>query len=97
MEDRRKVQRSISVEFKGELTFEQELALSDMTSKENGLLYAETGFGKTVLGAALISERKTKTIILVHNRQLLDQWLDRLNHFFDFRRGRSYPLYGIRS
>ncbi|CVO33931.1 helicase [Streptococcus pneumoniae] len=84
MEDRRKVQRSISVEFKGELTLEQELALSDMTSKENGLLHAETGFGKTVLGAALISKRKAKTIILVHNRQLLDQWLDRLNHFLTF-------------
>lgn len=50
------------MEFKGELTFEQELALSDMTSKENGLLHAETGFGKTVLGAALISERKTKQL-----------------------------------
>ena len=84
VEDRRKVQRSIRVAFKGELTLEQELALSDMTSKENGLLHAETGFGKTVLGAALISERKTKTIILVHNRQLLDQWLDRLNHFLTF-------------
>ncbi|WP_415741676.1 TOTE conflict system archaeo-eukaryotic primase domain-containing protein [Streptococcus pseudopneumoniae] len=84
VEDRRKVQRSIRVEFKGELTFEQELALSDMISKENGLLHAETGFGKTVLGAALISEWKTKTIILVHNRQLLDQWLDRLNHFLTF-------------
>ena len=84
VEDRRRVQRSIRVAFKGELTLEQELALSDMTSKENGLLHAETGFGKTVLGAALISERKTKTIILVHNRQLLDQWLDRLNHFLTF-------------
>lgn len=84
VEDRRKVQRSIIVEFKGELTFEQELALSDMISKENGLLHAETGFGKTVLGAALISERKTKTIILVHNKQLLDQWLDRLNRFLTF-------------
>ena len=84
MEDRRKVQRSIRVAFKGELTLEQELALSDMISKENGLLHAETGFGKTVLGAALISERKTKTIILVHNKQLLDQWLDRLNCFLTF-------------
>ena len=84
VEDRRKVQRSIRVEFKGELTFEQELALSDMISKENGLLHAETGFGKTVLGAALVSKRKTKTIILVHNKQLLDQWLDRLNHFLTF-------------
>lgn len=40
MEDRRKVQRSIRVAFKGELTLEQELALSDMNSKENGLLHA---------------------------------------------------------
>lgn len=84
VEDRRKVQRSIRVAFKGELTFEQDLALLDMISKENGLLHAETGFGKTVLGAALISKRKTKTIILVHNKQLLYQWLDRLNHFLTF-------------
>ncbi|VQE49921.1 DNA or RNA helicases of superfamily II [Streptococcus pneumoniae] len=40
VEDRRKVQRSIRVAFKGELTLEQELALSDMNSKENGLLHA---------------------------------------------------------
>ncbi|MDS5164947.1 hypothetical protein RLB30_06065 [Streptococcus pneumoniae] len=52
-----------------------------------------------------MSERKTKTIILVHNKQLLDQWLEAtlrpmarsLKLLFDFRRGGGYPLYGIRS
>ncbi len=50
VEDRRKVQRSIQrsirVAFKGELTLEQELALSDMNSKENGLLHAGQVLGR---------------------------------------------------
>ncbi|VJA23158.1 DNA or RNA helicases of superfamily II [Streptococcus pneumoniae] len=46
VEDRRKVQRSIRVAFKGELTLEQELALSDMNSKENGLLHAGQVLGR---------------------------------------------------
>ncbi|HHK7128181.1 TPA: DNA primase, partial [Streptococcus pneumoniae] len=46
VEDRRKVQRSIRVAFKGEFTLEQELALSDMNSKENGLLHAGQVLGR---------------------------------------------------
>lgn len=47
-------------------------------------MQAETGFGKTVLGAALIARRQARTIILVHNKQLLDQWLERLKQFLIF-------------
>ncbi|MBS8069905.1 DEAD/DEAH box helicase, partial [Streptococcus suis] len=73
----------IQISFKGRLRFEQELALADLLASENGLLCAETGFGKTVLGAALIAQRKCRTIILVHNRQLLEQWLERLGEFLE--------------
>lgn len=75
---------AIRVSFRGELRFEQELALIDMLSADNGVLCAGTGFGKTVLGAALIAERKKRTLIVVHNRQLLDQWLERLSQFLTF-------------
>ncbi|MGT2912893.1 TOTE conflict system archaeo-eukaryotic primase domain-containing protein [Streptococcus criceti] len=82
--DERPRQETIQVSFTGQLRLEQEVALSDMTNKENGLLCAETGFGKTVLGAALIARLQKRTIVLVHNRQLLEQWLDRLSDFLYF-------------
>lgn len=39
------------------------------------------GFGKTVLGAYLIAERKCNTLVLVHRKELLDQWVSRLSLF----------------
>ncbi|MFX3737753.1 hypothetical protein ACJBSD_10730, partial [Streptococcus suis] len=48
-----------------------------------GLLCAETGFVKTFLGAALFAQRKCRTIILFHNRQLFEQWLERLGEFLE--------------
>ncbi|MEX2804745.1 DEAD/DEAH box helicase family protein [Streptococcus sp. H31] len=83
--DNRYYHDPINVVFTGQLRFEQELALADIVRKENGLLCAETGFGKTILGAALVAHRRKKTIILVHNRQLLEQWLDKLSAFLTFK------------
>lgn len=74
----------IGVTFTGKLRFDQDSALEDLLVKDNGLLSAETGFGKTVLGAALIGKRQRRTLILVHNQQLLEQWLDRLSQFLTF-------------
>jgi len=42
---------------------------------------APLGVGKTVVGTYLISERGCSTLILVHRRPLLDQWLARLSLF----------------
>ncbi|MHB9782236.1 TOTE conflict system archaeo-eukaryotic primase domain-containing protein [Streptococcus sp. 10F2] len=84
IEDNRIVHSPVSVKFVGELRFEQEVALADVTSRDNGILQAETGFGKTVLGAALIAKHQARTIILVHNRQLLEQWIQKLSHFLEF-------------
>lgn len=40
-------------------------------------------FGKTVVAASLIARRGVNTLVLVHRRQLLDQWVDRLETFLD--------------
>ena len=41
------------------------------------------GFGKTVVAAWLIAQRGVNTLVLVHRRQLLDQWIERLSTFLD--------------
>ena len=48
---------------------------------DNGVLFAATAFGKTVIAANLISERKVNTLVLVHTRQLLEQWKKRMGEF----------------
>jgi hypothetical protein len=45
------------------------------------VLAATTAFGKTVVAARLIAERRVNTLVLVHRQQPLDQWVDRLSTF----------------
>ena len=44
-------------------------------------LSATTAFGKTVVAAWLIAQRGVNTLVLVHRRQLLEQWVERLSAF----------------
>src|SRR6516165_8491507 len=57
------------------------LAFGVLVTHENGVLAATTAFGKTVVGAALIAHRARNTLILVHRRELLNQWVERLRSF----------------
>ncbi len=67
--------------FQGELRTEQKLAAEAMLKHETGVLAATTAFGKTVVSAWLIAQRGVNTLVLVHRRQLLDQWVERLAAF----------------
>jgi hypothetical protein len=42
------------------------------------VLAAATAFGKTVVAAALIAQRARNTLVLIHRRELLAQWAERL-------------------
>ena len=50
-------------------------------SHDCGVLAATTAFGKTVVAAALIARRGRNTLVLVHRRQLVEQWVERLRAF----------------
>jgi len=83
IEDQRFAGKAIELNFKGELRPDQKAAAEAMLNHDDGILCATTAFGKTVIGAWLIAARKTNTLILVHRRQLLDQWRERLATFLD--------------
>jgi superfamily II DNA or RNA helicase len=72
----------IAVNFIGKLRKDQKNTLSILLKHRFGILAATTAFGKTVIAAKLIAERKTNTLILVHRQQLLDQWRERLSTFY---------------
>ncbi|MBI2066914.1 MAG: DEAD/DEAH box helicase family protein [Deltaproteobacteria bacterium] len=73
--------RPIKVSFKGELRELQKEAAKELAKHNIGVLSATTAFGKTVVAAWMIVSRKTNTLILVHRKQLMDQWRERLSMF----------------
>lgn len=81
--DERSRGSAIEVSFRGELRPEQNTATTALLKHDTGVLAATTAFGKTVVAASLIARRGVTTLILVHRRQLLDQWVDRLGTFLD--------------
>jgi superfamily II DNA or RNA helicase len=81
--DERHSGRPLHVTFHGELRPEQKLAANAMLKHETGVLSATTAFGKTVVAAWLIAQRGVNTLVLVHRRQLLDQWVERLSTFLN--------------
>ena len=81
--DKRFSGTSISVSFKGKLLPEQEESVNALLAHENGVISAPGAFGKTVVAAKLIAERKVNTLLLIHRKQLLDQWRARLAMFLD--------------
>jgi superfamily II DNA or RNA helicase len=81
--DERFAGRAIDVEFLGSLRPAQKKAAKAMQDHDIGVLSASTAFGKTVVAAYLIAKRGVNTLILVHRRQLLDQWAARLASFLD--------------
>lgn len=87
MTDYRMQGQPIEMEFKGRLSITQEKALASLLVHDTGILAATTGFGKTVVAAALIARRAANTLILVHRRELMDQWRERLNVFLECEPG----------
>jgi superfamily II DNA or RNA helicase len=71
----------LNVTFCGTLRTEQQAAAEAMLRYDTGVLAATTAFGKTVLAAWLIAQRRVNTLVLVHRRQLMEQWIERLTEF----------------
>ena len=69
--------------FQGSLRGEQEKAVDALLQSDICVLSATTAFGKTVVASYLIAKRKVNTLIIVHTKQLQDQWIERLQTFLE--------------
>lgn len=83
-EDIRTQGRELSVQFAANLYPEQQKAADAMLQHDMGILQAATAFGKTAVGAYLVAARKVNTLILVHNREIMKNWVDDLERFLHF-------------
>jgi len=79
--DERVAGAPIQLQFQGKLTEVQESAAKALLAHDTGVFVAPPGVGKTVVGAYLVASRTCSTLILVHRRPLLDQWLAQLALF----------------
>jgi superfamily II DNA or RNA helicase len=88
LEDLREEGRGLPADvlFQGELRRPQSRAFDALVAHDNGVLAATTAFGKTVVAAALIAHRTRNALILVHRRELLTQWVERLSSFLTIDR-----------
>lgn len=81
--DEREGGSNIPLNLKIQLKPEQEKAVDELSKHDNGVLSAATGFGKTVVAAGLMERRQISTLIIVHRKQLIQQWKERLIAYFD--------------
>jgi len=81
--DERYIGKPINVEFHGFLRSQQEKAVEALFKYDTGVLSASTAFGKTVVAIDLIAKRNVNTLVLVHRKHLLDQWVARISNFLE--------------
>jgi superfamily II DNA or RNA helicase len=95
--DERSLGSPIDAVFAGTLRDEQAAALEDLLEHDIGVLCAPPGAGKTVIGAHLIAKRGQSTLVLVHRKPLVEQWVARLKEFLDVDGGEIGVIGGGRS
>lgn len=87
IDDQRPAAHARSFSFRGNLSAGQATAVAAMLEHDEGVLLAPPGAGKTVMGCALIAERKVASLILVHRKPLMEQWRSRISEFLGLQKG----------
>ena len=73
--------------FQAKLRPYQDEAVQMICSRSFGVLEAGTGSGKTVMALAAIARRRQPAIVIVHTKELLYQWRDRIEEFMGIEAG----------
>jgi hypothetical protein len=80
-QDERKKNTPITFTTDFSLKSHQESAIEAASRKEFGVITAPPGSGKTVIGLKIIAEKQQPALIIVHRKQLLEQWVERIQAF----------------
>lgn len=79
--DQRQKKTLLSLNFQAALRPYQIPAIEATTKKDMGVIVAPPGSGKTVIGLKLIADKQQPALIVVHRKQLMDQWIERIEAF----------------
>ena len=81
---RREVPVDKKLVFTGKLRNYQKEAIEKYIKHSFGIIQAPCGSGKTIAGMKIIELRQQNTLIIVHTKELMNQWLERLEQFMSF-------------
>ncbi|MEO8148514.1 MAG: DEAD/DEAH box helicase family protein [Bacteroidia bacterium] len=79
--DERKKQNAISFSFNAQLREHQQIVIESISKKDLGVIVAPPGSGKTIIALKIISEKLQPALIVVHRKQLVEQWIERIETF----------------
>ncbi|NEW79875.1 MAG: DEAD/DEAH box helicase family protein [Gelidibacter sp.] len=79
--DERKLMPSISYAFNAVLRNHQLSVIETVSKKDYGVIVAPSGSGKTVIGLKIIADKSQPSLIIVHRKQLVEQWIERIEAF----------------
>jgi len=79
--DERKLKPSITFAFNAALRNHQLDVIKTVSKKDFGVIVAPPGSGKTVIGLKIIADKRQPALIIVHRKQLLEQWTERVETF----------------
>jgi superfamily II DNA or RNA helicase len=79
--DERMLSPSISYAFNASLRNHQLGAIEAVSKKDYGVIVAPPGSGKTIIGLKIIADKRQPALIIVHRKQLLEQWTERIEAF----------------
>ena len=64
-----------------ELRTHQKKAVAAARKKDFGVITTPPGAGKTIIGLQILAEKKLPALIVVHRKQLMQQWIERIEGF----------------
>lgn len=79
--DKREKVGTVTFTMEVQLREYQKAAVEASSRKDLGVIVAPPGTGKTVIGLKIIAEKQQPALIIVHRKQLADQWIERIESF----------------
>jgi superfamily II DNA or RNA helicase len=79
--DLREKRQTVLFSFSTQLRPYQNPATEAAAKKDMGIIVAPPGSGKTVIGLKIISDRQQPSLIVVHRKALMEQWIERISAF----------------
>lgn len=76
----------VNFAFRGDLRLYQVAASAQVQRYDHGVLDAPTGSGKTVIGCAVIADRRQPTLVIVHSCLLQEQWFEAARQWIGLER-----------
>ena len=79
--DERNLKPPIPFGFNATLQNHQLNVIKTVSKKDFGVIVAPPGSGKTIIGLKIIVDKVQPSLIIVHRKQLLEQWTERIEAF----------------